>query len=293
MSAPFAGGFNRSFLNASKHALRSVTFSSALHFAKLGPLTSQMAAIKQAMHITSSAVLTPNRSRRSSGVSGRAVSSSGTVLLKSHSEGCMRASRIVLRAKIKSSWHIDAMWMEGLLYKEGINVAAFGNACSLGLFECQHTRYFRSVGRFSQRCCDSRAPKLPGDTSQGGQLLAFTTFWKTTFAFWKQEQEHEVDWFPVQSIEIDRLSKAKKHPKRFFDFRKSRVRYGYAIAHTGGAEFFTFGQLCKYMLWRQLEPRSGFACQLKEQFLLVGDSDVDGHVFCREKVSDVHGSVQD
>jgi hypothetical protein len=28
--------------------LRSVTFSSALHFSKLGPLTSQMAAIKRA-----------------------------------------------------------------------------------------------------------------------------------------------------------------------------------------------------------------------------------------------------
>jgi hypothetical protein len=57
MSAPFAGGFNKSFLDVSKHALRSVTLSSALHFSKLGLLTSQMAAMKQDMHITSSAVL--------------------------------------------------------------------------------------------------------------------------------------------------------------------------------------------------------------------------------------------
>ena len=114
-------------------------------------------------------------------------------------------------------------------------------------------------------------------------MLTFT-------AFWKQEQEHQVDSFPIQSIEIDRLSKTKKHPKRFFDFRKSRVGYGYAIAHTSGAELFALGQLCKYMLWLQSEPRSGFARQLKEQFLLVGDSDVDRHVFYGEKVSDVHGS---
>jgi hypothetical protein len=114
---------------------------------------------------------------------------------------------------------------------------------TLGLLERQHTRYFRSVGRFSQRCCDSRAPKLPSDTSQGAQLFTLTTFRK-------QEQEHQIDWFPVQSIEINRLPKAKKHAKRPIHFRKSRVRYGYAVAHTRGAEFFTLGQLCKYMLWR-------------------------------------------
>ena len=132
--------------------------------------------------------------------------------------------------------------MKGLLYKEGINVAAFASLSTSyryadryraqsslsalrparnarSLFKCQHTRYFGSVGRFSQRCCDSQAPKLPGDTSQGAQLLTFT-------AFWKQEQEHQVDWFPTQSIEIDRLSKTKKHSKRFFDFRKSSICSG-------------------------------------------------------------------
>jgi hypothetical protein len=60
MSAPFAGGFNRSFLNVSKHALRSVTLSSPLHFSKLGLLASHIAAIKHAMQSTSSAVLMPN-----------------------------------------------------------------------------------------------------------------------------------------------------------------------------------------------------------------------------------------
>jgi hypothetical protein len=48
ISGPFAGGFNNSFLSASKHALRSVTFSSALHFSKLGLLISHIAAIKKA-----------------------------------------------------------------------------------------------------------------------------------------------------------------------------------------------------------------------------------------------------
>jgi hypothetical protein len=85
MSAPFAGGFNRSFLNVSKHALRSVTFSSALHFSKLGLLTTQMAAIKRATHNTSSAVLMPNRS---SGDSGQATLSSFScaAFSKSYSE---------------------------------------------------------------------------------------------------------------------------------------------------------------------------------------------------------------
>jgi hypothetical protein len=71
-----------------KHALRSVTLSSALHFSKLGLLTSQMAAMKQDMHITSSAVLMPNLSMSSSGDFDHAASSSlsSTAFSKSYSE---------------------------------------------------------------------------------------------------------------------------------------------------------------------------------------------------------------
>src|SRR4029077_10949794 len=101
MSAPFAGGFNRSFLNASKHTLRSVTFSSALHFPKLGPLTSQMAEIKRATHNTNSAVLIPNRSTSASGGSGQAASSSFScaAFSKSYSERMARLSIPIGRVK--------------------------------------------------------------------------------------------------------------------------------------------------------------------------------------------------
>src|SRR5215813_10442125 len=92
MSAPFAGGFNKSFLSVSKHALRSVTFSSPLHFSKLGLFISQIAARNEAMHNTKSAVLIPNRSMNSSGDFGQAASSSfsSTALSKSYSERMMR-----------------------------------------------------------------------------------------------------------------------------------------------------------------------------------------------------------
>ena len=70
------------------------------------------------------------------------------------------------------------------------------------------------------------------------------------------------------------------------------MRYGYAIADPRGAEFFTLGQFCKYTVWRQSEPRSGFARQLKEQLLPVGHGDVDRHIIWGEKVADVHGSIR-
>jgi hypothetical protein len=60
MSAPFAGGFNNSFRNVSKQALRSVTFSNALHLSKLGLPMSHIAAMKKATHNTNNAVLMPN-----------------------------------------------------------------------------------------------------------------------------------------------------------------------------------------------------------------------------------------
>jgi hypothetical protein len=144
--------------------------------------------------------------------------------------------------------------------------------------------HFRAIARVSQSRRYSRAPKFPSDTRQCGQLLAFRTFWK-------QEQEHKVDRFPVERIEIDRLPKANKHAERFIDFWKSRVRYCYAVSYTRGAKLFTLGQFCKYTLWWQPKSRSGFARQLKEQLLFVRHGYVDRRVISREKVCDVHESI--
>ena len=42
----------------------------------------------------------------------------------------------------------------------------------------ENTKYFRGIARVSQSRRYSPAPKLPGDTRQGAQLLAFSAFWK-------------------------------------------------------------------------------------------------------------------
>jgi hypothetical protein len=95
MSAPFAGGFNNSCLSASKQALRSVTFSIALHFSKLGLRINQTAAIRDAMHNPINAALIPNRSVKASSNlgDGPLPASSSVVLSKSHFEACMAMTR--------------------------------------------------------------------------------------------------------------------------------------------------------------------------------------------------------